>query len=72
MCIKKQEANITPLLVGKSFSFVDVECKNILISADIGRAEIVYEIVQIWETENVLVLAYPEPLTGSELYQIKT
>ena len=43
-------------LGGKSFGFVsiDIECKNISISGDIGGVHIVYQIVQIRETENVL------------------
>ena len=43
--------------MGKSFGCmdIDIECKNISISGDIGGGgDIVYQIVQIWETEKVL------------------
>ena len=56
--------------MGKSFGFmdIDIECKSISISADIAEAEKVSYIVQIQDTENIFVLAYPQPLTGSGLY----
>ena len=43
-------------LVGKLFDCVgtDIECKNISISVDIVGDDIVYQIVRIRDTENIL------------------
>ena len=61
------------LLVGKLCGCVniDIECKNISISADIGD-NIFYQIDRIWDTENIFVLGYLQPETESEIYQNKT
>ena len=61
------------IIVGKSFGFVDIniECKNILISANIGEY---YHLSNRpnRDTKNIFVLAYPQLPTGSEICQSKT
>ena len=53
---------------------IDIKCKNIPISADIGGGGgyIVYQIVRIRDTKNVSVLAYLQPLTESKIHQNNT
>ena len=51
---------------------INIKCKNISISADIGGGgNIVYRIDRIWDIENIFVLAYQLLLTGSEIYKNK-
>ena len=61
-------------IVVKSFRCVDIhtESQNISILVNIEGGNIVYEIDGIQDTENSFVLAYPQPLTGSQIYQNKT
>ena len=58
---------------GKSFGFVhiDIECKNISISGDIGGLYCLPYSPNLGKQKR-FILAYPELLTGSEIYQNNT
>ena len=62
-----QSQKDTYRLLGKLFGCVDIniECKNIPISVDMG----VVWVGLYWDIKHVFVLAYPQPLTGSKIYQ---
>ena len=59
-------------LVDELFGCEDIyiECKSIQYRPISGCYD-VYQIVRIWNTKNVFVLVYPQPLTGSKIYQNK-
>ena len=58
--------------MAKSFGCVgiEIESKNISISADIG-GNIVYQIGRIRDTETIFLPAYPQMLTGRDIYPTK-
>ena len=61
-------------LGGKSFGFVsiDIECKNISISGDIGGGSYCLPNSTNSGNRKCFILVFPEPLTGSEMNQNKT
>ena len=63
-----QSQKDTYRLLGKLFGCVDIniECKNIPILVDMGGVGVGW---LYWDIKNVFVLAYPQPLTESKIYQ---
>ena len=61
------------MLGGKSFGFasIDIECKNISISGDIGGSYCLPNSTNSGNQKR-FILVFPEPLTGSEMNQNKT
>ena len=51
---------------------IDIKYKKNFNIGPYRGGNIVYQIDQIWETKNIFILAYPQPLSGSKIYQNKT